>query len=304
MSKSLSNQNTLNKEGLGSRMFSQRIADSNRIMYELGLPKRLEQSLVQKRYSTKSIWYFGKGAKDTKLIKVTLPKFTSQAKITKRLTLNCCFHVSEKGSDYFSKYSTGLVALKHLSLRFRVPELWQFRFREVDPSEMNNTGFRHLKEALRKIRSLESLDLCLKDHFYVTDESLEILSQGFKVHRFLKTIALSFNDCFQIKNFGIHEVCKGLRNLIFLQNISLNFAGCDLVTNEGLFEVLKVLKKLKCLQEIDLDIRSWKKINKNLVENVIQDLEALPSFQRITIKPWGRECVIRQAGNPMKFRWF
>ncbi len=290
-------------ELLGPRIFSQRIADSNRIIHESSLPqKRLNQSLVKRRFSTRCTWYFGKGTNNYQPIRKTLSILTSQAKSIQRLAINYCFPLTKKGSNDFIKYFSGLKALKNLRFRMIDPEISLIRSR--NPSDVNNTGFRHLSKALKRFHSLESLDLCFRGSSYVNDESLRVLSKGFRMHRFLKTLALSFADCYHITNLGIQKICKGLKSLIFLENVSLSFAGCKIAANAGLLTVQKALVKLKRLQEVDLDVRSWKGIEGNYVLSMIRYVETLPSFQRITVRYWDYEFVAKQVRLPMRFGCF
>ena len=249
--------------------------------------------------TTKFIWHFGQEAKASKIIRKALSKVTRQTKLLQKLALNSSFFLSKKGSYYFSKYFKGLAALKNLSLRFRDP--FGFRSEESDPYEIFHTGFSQLSEALKRFSSLESLDLCFRDCFYVEDEALQSLAKGFRTHISLKTIAFSFSGCDNITDLGIFSLCKGLKNLVFLQKLTLNFSECFSTTNEGLLQMQKILKKLKNLQEVNLDLCYWTGVDLHSVHSMTQDLGTLPSFQRMTIRTHTFVCYFKEAGKPLRF---
>ena len=286
MSKNLLSPSFLIEDIQGSRVISKRVLIRKKLISASNsLPEYSNHHLIKKRHAPKWIWHFFAGARYRRTMTRALPKIAKQIRF---IALNWSFSASDKDLCFLSKYFNELPALKMLSLRSP----------QNDSPSVTNAGFNELSRGLKKFSSLESLELFFPYYDHFIDKRLKILSQGIRVNTSLKSLKLNFSGCSQITDLGICNLCKGLKNLGLLQNFSLDISRCRFATNKGFLEIKKLMKELRNLQQVRFDFSSWQGIDKNLIHSIVQDLDSLPLFRRITIRLWRNKKLIKTEKHP------
>lgn len=257
-SSSLQNYNT----SLSSRLKSPKILLLMERKYLSSLhPNSLNCSIVLKRSFSKWTWFFQERAGGLKNISRILRIISKQARFLQVLDLDNNVNPSDIWFSLLSRCFKRFDGLKEFRLQIR---------HNCD-GNITRTGLGHLCEGLKKLSSLQTLNLDFSGCYSFPKDGLKILIKGFRRHRSLKTLVLYFLGCTKITDSDIENLCKSLKNLVLLRRLDLDFFRCFIITVEGLRMIKKLLKKLKKLQHINIDFRrivgnamKWKVLRKDL----------------------------------------
>ena len=227
----------------------------------------LNHQILKRNYSTFCTWFITDTVyfRSNKKFLIRHPK---QVKLIQKLHV-ACLSCEKKGLSQISQCFKGFVALK--------------RFKFIASSyDISKKELRPLGKVLKRLSSVESLDLCFKYCNSMTDKRLKILSKNLGALISLKTLVLDFSNCSNITDSGIHALCKGMKNLVFIRSVNLVFSECQQIRDEGLQAIQKLLKKLKYLREVNLDFKGCT-FSVCEVDRVIRNLKTSNLSKRMRI---------------------
>jgi len=157
---------------------------------------------------------------------------------------------------------------------------------------ITKNGFSYLTQSFRRLSSLKTLSLSLKNSGRFGDEAMLLFSQHTKKYPALENFSLIF-----FRDFGVHDLTlqylnDGLKNLTNLKTVKLGFRACDRISDDG---VEKLFEGLPKLERIWINFRGCDRIRDASLQSLGEKFKELKALKKLTIKFRGCDKITDQG---------
>lgn len=117
-------------------------------------------------------------------------------------------------------------------------------------SKITDQGLKNLSDGLKRLKTLQFINLDLFSSNKITSQGLKTLSAGLKTICSLHSIHLSFCFSLRVTNRWLDDIRECLREIGSLVFVSLNFSYCYQITDQGLKNLCEHLRLFTTLKSM------------------------------------------------------